>query len=412
MEANGVPRTARPTWGFAVQRSLRAAVSSEGTDRPARREAEMARSRREEPDLPPGPARDLVDLFRRLLDSSQLRVGQIASRAGYAPGHVSEVLRGFKAPSPDAAAKIAQVLGADDNTIRRARRRAEDLREWRRDKSRNRARPGPAARSADQADGSATEAELARAIVRYAAADGRRDLAGRLLDALDAAPAPESPGLPIRQQLGNPDVSLNIVAGNLFEQDTHIVVGFSDTFDTSIADDRVIHSASVQGQLLRQVYRDDTERLDAELAVALAGVSPVLVESRQDKPYGKLARYPLGTVVVLGEPRRLIFGTAYGRMGNELVVRAPVEDLWQCFTRLWDAVYRHGQRGALSVPLMGSGLARIDTLDRGNLLRLILLSFVSYSRLRLICHELRIVIYPDDVPRVNLVGLQDFLQTL
>jgi hypothetical protein len=62
--------------------------------------------------------------------------------------------------------------------------------------------------------------------------------------------------------------------------------------------------------------------------------------------------------------------------------------------------------------LMGSGLARIDTLDRGNLLRLILLSFVSYSRLRLICHELRIVIYPDDVPRVNLVGLQDFLQTL
>lgn len=372
----------------------------------------MARSRREEPDLPPGPARDLVDLFRRLLDSSQLRVGQIASRAGYAPGHVSEVLRGFKAPSPDAAAKIAQVLGADDNTIRRARRRAEDLREWRRDNSQNRARPGPATRSADQADGSATEAELARAIARYAAADGRRDLAGRLLDALDAAAAPESPRLPLRQQLGNPDVSLNIVAGNLFEQDTHIVVGFSDTFDTSIADDRVIHSASVQGQLLRQVYRDDTGRLDAELAVALADVSPVFVESRQDKPYGKLTRYPLGTVVVLGEPRRLIFGTAYGRMGNELVVRAPVEDLWQCFTRLWDAVYRHGQRGALSVPLMGSGLARIDTLDRGNLLRLILLSFVSYSRLRLICHELRIVIYPDDVPRVNLVGLQDFLQTL
>src|ERR1700683_4389930 len=381
MEANSAPRAARPAWGFAVRRGLRAAVSSEGRDRPARREAEMARNRRGGADLPPGPARDLVDLFRRLLDSSQLRVGQIASRAGYAPSHVSEVLRGFKAPSPDAAAKIAPVLG-------------------------------PAARSADQADGWATEAELARAIVRYAAADGRRDLAGRLLDALDAASAPESPRLPIRQRLGNPDVWLNIVAGNLFEQDTHIVVGFSDTFDTSIADDRVIHSASIQGQLLRQVYRDDTDRLHAGPAGGLAARPPVFVESRQHKPYGKLARYPLGIVVVLGEPRRLIFGTAYGRMVNDLVVRAPVEDLWQCFTRLWDAVYRHGQRGALSVPLMGSGLARIDTLDRGNLLRLILLSFVSYSRLRLICHELRIVIYPDDVPRVNLVGLQDFLQTL
>jgi hypothetical protein len=115
---------------------------------------------------------------------------------------------------------------------------------------------------------------------------------------------------------------------------------------------------------------------------------------------------------VLGEPRRLIFAVAYARMGNDLVTHAPVEDLWQCFTQLWEAVYRHGQRGALWVPLMGSGLARIDTLDRGNLLRLILLSFVAYSRLRLICHELRIVISPNDVHRVNLIGLRDFLDSL
>ena|ERR1700735_2955081 len=66
--------------------------------------------------------------------------------------------------------------------------------------------------------------------------------------------------------------------------------------------------------------------------------------------------------------------------------------LWHCFNHLWEAVYRHGQRGALSIPLMGSGLARVDSLDRENLLRLILLSFAAYSRLRLICHDLRIVI--------------------
>jgi hypothetical protein len=61
---------------------------------------------------------------------------------------------------------------------------------------------------------------------------------------------------------------------------------------------------------------------------------------------------------------------------------------------------------------MGSGLARIDTLDRGNLLRLILLSFVAFSRLRLICHELRIVISPGDARRVDLAALRDFIQTL
>jgi hypothetical protein len=61
---------------------------------------------------------------------------------------------------------------------------------------------------------------------------------------------------------------------------------------------------------------------------------------------------------------------------------------------------------------MGSGLARIDTLDRDNLLRLILLSFVAYSRRQLICHELRIVIHPHDVPRIDLTTLGGFLTTL
>jgi transcriptional regulator with XRE-family HTH domain len=323
----------------------------------------VALSKRTDPDLPPGPARDLVDLFSRLRDSSQLRIGQIANRTGYAPGHVSEVLRGWKAPSPDAAARIASVLGADESTVSRARRRAEDLKEWKRDNSRNRPR----------------------------AAD---------------------PSQPVRHQLTSPDVEINVVVGNLFDQDTHLAVGFSDTFDTSVEDNRIIHSASLQGQLLHQVYQGDEDRLDEQLAVALTGISPVSVESRRDKPYGKLARYPLGTVAVLGEPRRLIFAVAYGRMGNDLVARAPVEDLWHCYTSLWDAVYRRGQRDALAVPLMGSGLARIDTLDRGNLLRLILLSFVAYSRLRIICRELRIVIAPEDLRRVDLASLGTFLQTL
>jgi transcriptional regulator with XRE-family HTH domain len=372
----------------------------------------MPRSKRPEPDLPPGPARDLVDLFARLLDSSQLRIGQIARKTGYAPGHVSEVMRGWKTPSPDAAARIAQALGADDNTIRRARRRAEDLREWKRDNSWRRPRADAREGEPGYAGQHALEIELARAIVRYATVDGRRDIAQRMLDILGVTGEAGAARIPLVHRLNSPDVTLKIITGNLFDQETHLAVGFSDTFDTSITDDRVIHSSSVQGQLLRQVYHDDQELLDEQLAAALAGVPPVSAESRRDKPYGKLVRYPLGTVAVLGEPRRRIFAVAYGTMGNDLVAHAPVEDLWHCFTKLWDAVYRHGQRGALSVPLMGSGLARIDTLDRGNLLRLILLSFVSYSRLKLICHELRIVISPDDVHRVDLAGLTGFLDTL
>jgi hypothetical protein len=220
------------------------------------------------------------------------------------------------------------------------------------------------------------------------------------------------PRFHLRHRLKTPDVTISIVVGDLFAQGTHLAVGFSDTFDTSVAGDRIIHSASVQGQLLHRIYDSNHRRLDKELGAALAAVPPVRTESRADKPYGKLARYPGGTVAVLGEPQRLIFAVAYGSMGNDLLVRAPVENLWYCFHQLWDAVYRNGQRGALSIPLMASGLARVESLDRENLLRLIVLSFLAYSRLRLICHDFRVVIRPEDLDGVDLVSLREFLRTV
>jgi transcriptional regulator with XRE-family HTH domain len=90
---------------------------------------EVARDQRGEPDLPPGPARELVDLFRQLRHARQLSGGQIAIKTGLSPSHVSDVLRGWKAPSPDAAGKIATALGASHDTTLATVRLAEDLRE-------------------------------------------------------------------------------------------------------------------------------------------------------------------------------------------------------------------------------------------------------------------------------------------
>ncbi len=332
----------------------------------------MTRGRREEPNPGPGPARDLADLFRWLRGSSSLSIGQIAKKSGYSASHVSEVLSGKKAPSPDAAVTIAQVLGADDKALLRARRHAEDWQQLRRYAPRETEGDGP------QADG----------------------------------PVPDLLQAPIRHQLRTPDIAITILAGDLLDQQTHIAVGFSDTFDTSIAGDQIINSSSLQGQLLLRAFNGDERQLDDQLDAALAGISPVAVEDRRDKPHGKLSRYALGTVAVLGSPQRLIFALAYGRMGNDLIVCAPVGDLWHCYGQLWDAVYRHGQRQALSIPLMGGGLARVEGLNRSNLLQLILLSFVAYCRQRVICHELRIVIHPDHIEWIDQAALAAFCRSL
>ena len=216
----------------------------------------------------------------------------------------------------------------------------------------------------------------------------------------------------VEQTFRRPDLTVVVEAGDVFDQPAHLVVGFCDTFDTASAAGEVINAASVQGQLLLRRYEGDVRRLDAELVAALAGVTPVGREDRERKPLGKLDRYPLGTVAVLGARPRLVFGIAYSRIGNDCVAASSVEDLWLGLGRLWDALHRHAQLEAVAMPLVGSGLSRLDHLDQDSLLRLILMSFIARSREGAVCRELRVIVRPADLERIDMREVGAFLRVL
>ncbi|MEU7409201.1 macro domain-containing protein [Streptomyces sp. NPDC042638] len=237
-------------------------------------------------------------------------------------------------------------------------------------------------------------------------------LAGCVALCLTWGLARSRPQASVRQEFGRPGMTVVVEEGDLFERPGHLVVGFTDTFDTRVGADGVIDDASVQGQLLARTYAGDAGRLDAELAAALAGVAPVSWESARDKPRGKRARYPIGTVAVLGSRPSLVFAVAYSRMGNDCVASSGVEDLWLGLERLWDAVRRHGRLESLTMPLTGAGLARLHDLDEDSLLRLILLSFVVHSWERRVCRELRVVIRPGELGRIDLPETGAFLAGL
>ncbi|MGH6657928.1 MAG: macro domain-containing protein [Actinocrinis sp.] len=216
----------------------------------------------------------------------------------------------------------------------------------------------------------------------------------------------------IRREFRFPDTAIVVEQGDLFSSRAHLVVGFSDTFDTVLDDGVVVSDVSVQGQLLGRRYQGDVRRLDDELSVALAGIEPVSTEAARFKPRGKLDRYAVGTVAVLGARPQLVFAVAYSRIGNDYVARSSVEELWYSLNRLWDAVYLHGQLESVAMPLIGSGLCRLDGLDEEGLLRLILLSFAARSRERRICRELRVVVSAAGLRRINLHEVGAFLTTL
>ncbi|GAB3855962.1 macro domain-containing protein [Dactylosporangium cerinum] len=221
------------------------------------------------------------------------------------------------------------------------------------------------------------------------------------------------PGRAVTRDLRYPRCRVEIVPGDLFdEQDAHLVVGFTDVFDTDVTDDRIINARSVQGQFLHRVHGGDVAALDTQLSAALDGVPGAVTVRREDKPLGKLSRYPIGTVAVLGNPRRSYFCVAYSTMTPALVAQSSGDELWLSLSRVWAAAHRHGQQGRLAMPVIGAGLARFDALDRQGLIQLILLSFVAASRQRLITTRLSIVVPPQEFDDLDRLELQAYLDSL
>ena len=211
----------------------------------------------------------------------------------------------------------------------------------------------------------------------------------------------------LRRGFVKPNTEVVIVRGDLFTQnDASLVVGFTDTFDVETKEDWVISRKSVQGQLVDRLYAGDATALDRELRRGLRIVPSIATESRRDKTRGKLLRYPIGTVVPVPLEGRLMYATAYSRLGNDLVARSTRDDLATAMDRLWESAARYGRMLPIAMPLIGSGLARITELREEQLLSMIVDSFLRGCRRHgTVAQQLRIVLRPEDLERVDPVRI-------
>ncbi len=214
----------------------------------------------------------------------------------------------------------------------------------------------------------------------------------------------------LRADVAKGNAELVIALGDLFAQDdAHLVVGFTDTFDTATEQDLVINSGSVQGQLVEHLYGGDRALLDRQLRMALRNVPTTVTESRSAKPKGKRTRFPLGTVATLRHSGRCVFAVAYSRMGNDLLATSSVADLRLSLDRLWQTVYLHGQLKPVALALVGAGLARVDA-GPEELLIMIIESFAAAALARRFCSELRIVIQPSALERITMLDVSRFIR--
>ena len=213
------------------------------------------------------------------------------------------------------------------------------------------------------------------------------------------------PRTKIARSFSIPDTKITIKVGDLFKEEEHLVIGMNDVFDTEIGD--IISKDSIQGQFLAKIYGNDRLRLNKDLDVALAGIAHRAID--QTKIKGKNKRYPLGTTAVLMGEGRKYFCCAYSTMGSDFKASSDVGKLWNSLEKLWDSIRESGAQAKVSVPVIGADLARVPGASHENLIKVILLSFIINSRVQPITKEFVLVIHKNNVEKVNLLKLRDFL---
>lgn len=257
--------------------------------------------------------------------------------------------------------------------------------------------------------------DLALAVASRAVAEfpDDADAAADLAD-VDGRLRAHQGGQILRQDFADLRTSVVIVRGDLLAQDdAHLVIGFTDTFDVETKQNLVINRNSMQGQLLERLYGGDAAALDRALRRGLRSVRPVERETVRTKPSGKRLRYPIGTVVTLPLDDRRIFAAAYSRLDKDLRAKARREDLEAALDQVWAAAALSGQLAPVAVPLVGSGLSRVVGLGPEQLIGMIVESFLRGCREHVtVTRQLRIVLRPGDLERTDMAQVSRSIAAL
>ena len=212
------------------------------------------------------------------------------------------------------------------------------------------------------------------------------------------------------------DIIVEVRIGDILKQEGAIIVGSNTTFDTNVSDG-TISPYSLQGQFtIKYFYTHAT--LDRSLTDSLDTVSVTSRRTLDDKPYGKVEEYELGTVapIVVGEhgiydKKRKAYFVAIARMNSDRVASSDTNALQDALPRIWNGIRNRGGMEDLLCPVLGSGYSRLS-LTRQELVQAIIRSFVAASLEGKLTEKLSVIIHPKDLKQgqLDLDDLQKFLE--
>lgn len=196
-------------------------------------------------------------------------------------------------------------------------------------------------------------------------------------------------------------LEIEIKVGNLFDEQSTIVVPVNDFFDTSLG--TVVSEASVHGQFLKREYPNRETEARSEIDDALQ--TKTSIEQAQRPPAAPL-RYRVGETALIRRASRIYILIALTRTNvSSHRTEASLEDYIVTLERLWAEARDCCNHGDVALPLMGTKTARIGV-DKTTLVELTIASAIRADAQQPIAKKISLMLRPDDLEEIDLFDIR------
>lgn len=161
-----------------------------------------------------------------------------------------------------------------------------------------------------------------------------------------------------------PNLKLTIQQANLLNQKGIIVIGFNEYFDTHVGDG-IVSEKTLHGIFINTYFKDHLSDLDRAIKESLMrqNIQPIQQNCPRRHPAGKTDKYELGTCALVhdgGKKYILVALTHFDQYDKAFLTRAEFNDV---FGKLMSFIETHAQDTPVHMPILGTGLARLNRLE-------------------------------------------------
>lgn len=185
-------------------------------------------------------------------------------------------------------------------------------------------------------------------------------------------------------KLHGKDVRIKMFIGDLFDNPGAIVVPINNSFDVDLGG-TVMNTNSVQAQVIRHFFDSKMHGLQKSLNSKLPSVIPCKI----------------GSTIAIDKNGRKFYFLASSVKINDKHVATTKETLTTALIGLWVYLSQYGTKGQITIPLIGTGNARLSS-PRSEVFKEIVQSFIASCYEKSYCDVLTIAINGIDVHNCNI----------